>query len=312
MRIVCDDQRVTVFAPAKLNLFLEVLARRPDGYHDLETVMTAIDVCDTLTLAPRNDERIELTSDCAIADRNTREQMGDVPLGSKNIVVRALELLRRRAAMKSGATVHLRKRIASAAGLGGASSDAAAVLVAANRVWRLNWGREQLAEIASEIGSDVPFFLGAPAAICRGRGEIIEPHSTLPSLNVVVVRPPIGLSTPQVFQHCRPASSPMDSRSLISAWQRGDIAALGRLMTNRLQPTAEQLSPWIVRLRDAFASQGCYGHQMTGSGSSYFGICKSAVHARTVGNRLRAGGMGFVYVTRTIGVSTLREEVRAA
>lgn len=312
MRIVCDEKRVIVSAPAKLNLFLEVLARRADGYHDLETLMTAIDVCDTLTLEVRADSAIDLRCEWAIADGNIRQQMGDVPVGDKNIVVRTLHLLRSRAGVSCGATVHLQKRIASAAGLGGASSDAAAALLAANHAWGLNWSRMQLMAVAAELGSDIPFFLGTSAAVCRGRGELIEPISSLPCVDVVVVRPPLGLSTPQVFQRCTPANAPLSVAPLRVAWQRGRFEEVGRLMTNRLQPAAEQLCPWIAKLRDAFASQGCYGHQMSGSGSSYFGICKSAAHARTVGNRLRAGGMGFIYVTRTIGLSLEREVMRAA
>lgn len=313
MRIVSDDKRVTVFAPAKLNLFLEVLARRDDGYHNIETVMTAIDVCDTLSLARRaDDDEIVITSQWSIADPVARKQMGDVPVGPKNIVVRALEQLRKYTNVRLGATVHLQKRIASAAGLGGASSDAAAALVAANDLWQTNLDLDQLAAIASDIGSDIPFFFGPPVAICRGRGEIIEPLFALPSLDVVVVKPPVGLSTPAVYKLCNPASAPKSSLPLINAWRGGDIASLGRLLTNRLQPAAEQLSPWIERLREAFSALGCYGHQMSGSGSSYFGICKSAAHARQVGNRLRAGGLGFVYVTRTIGVSRYRQGTRAA
>ena len=306
MRIARDDHGVTILAPAKLNLFLEVLARRADGYHDLETLMVAIDVCDQLQLQPRADARLDLTSRWLVAAHSTATNaLGDVPTGSDNIVIRALERLRQRAGVQHGATVHLDKRIASAAGLGGASSDAAAALLAANLAWQLHWPLDRLAAVAAELGSDIPFFLGPPAAICRGRGEIIEPLEALPVLDVVVVRPPAGLSTPAVYKACRPATSPASVQPLLHAWRRGDLAGVGQAMVNRLEPAAEQLSPWITRLRDAFAGQGCYGYQMSGSGSSYFGLCRHALHARRVARRIHAGGLGFAYVTRTIALSQM-------
>lgn len=304
MRIARDDHGVTVLAPAKLNLFLEVLARRDDGYHDLETLMVAIDVCDRLRLQPRADATLDLTSRWLVAANSKQTNaLGDVPTGSENIVIRALEKLRQRAGVHHGATVHLDKRIASAAGLGGASSDAAAALLAANLAWQLHWPLDRLAEVAAELGSDIPFFLGPPAAICRGRGEIIEPLEGLAVLDVVVVRPPEGLSTPAVYRACRPAAEPASVQPLLNAWRCGDLASLGKAMVNRLEPAAAQLSPWIARLRDAFAGQGCYGYQMSGSGSSYFGLCRHALHARRLARRIHSGGLGFAYVARTIALS---------
>ncbi len=302
MRIACKHDWLTIHAPAKLNLFLEILAKRPDGFHELETVMVAVAVFDTLRLAPRMDGDIQLLT--RINTHSFSDSLGDVPAGADNIVVRALQKLRTKANISLGANVQLTKRIASAAGLGGASSDAAAALIAANKAWNLGWSRERLCEIAAELGSDIPFFLGGPAAICRGRGEQIEELTGLPRLEVVIVRPPEGLSTPAVYKHCRPAESPQSATKLLAAWQCGDIAALARGITNRLEPAAEQLSPWIDRLRSAFAAQDCYGHQMSGSGSSYFGLCRSAAHARRVAARLRAVRLGTVYCTHTLSLST--------
>jgi 4-diphosphocytidyl-2-C-methyl-D-erythritol kinase len=180
-------------------------------------------------------------------------------------------------------------------------------LVAANIVWNLRLSVSELSRVAAEIGSDVPFFLGPPAAICRGRGEIIEPLPPMPILHVVVARPPVGLSTPAVYKECRPSEIPLSSSSLVEAWQCGDWARLGSSMANRLEPAAEKISPWIERLRNAFAAQGCWGYQMSGSGSSYFGICRSARQAQAVANRLRVGGLGFVANARTIGMSNAGE-----
>lgn len=301
MRSARDHDWVTIEAPAKLNLFLEILVKRPDGFHEIETLMAAVQVCDSLRLRARADGQLTLTSRWAIGRDQPADQLGDVPTGPSNIVIRALEKLRERAGLKLGADVMLTKRIASAAGLGGASSDAAAALLAASEAWQLGWSRNQLSEVAAELGSDIPFFFGPPIAVCRGRGEQIEPLPPLPVLNVVIVRPPVGLSTPAVYRHCRPAETPASLAPLLQAWQHGDVAQVARGMTNRLEPAAEQLSPWIGRLRSEFDRLGCYGHQMSGSGSSYFGICRHAKHARQVAQRLRATGLGCVYCTQTCG-----------
>jgi 4-diphosphocytidyl-2-C-methyl-D-erythritol kinase len=301
MRIAFDEDRVTVQAPAKLNLFLELLARRADGYHDLETLMVAVDLCDQLSLQSRDDGELHLVTDWA-ATIPCHTSLGDVPAGHDNIVVQALERLRERAGVSLGANIRLRKRIPSAAGLGGASSDAAAALLGANVLWDLRWTTAELSLLAAELGSDVPFFLGASAAVCRGRGEQIEPLPSLPRLDVVIVRPPEGLSTPAVYGRCQVADSPASVDPAVAAWRRGDIAGLARHMTNRLEPAAEALSPWIARLRAAFAEQNCYGHQMSGSGTSYFGLCRHALHARQVASRLRARDIGYVVCTRTISL----------
>ena len=295
--------------PAKLNFFLEVLDRRPDGYHEIETLMTAVTIYDSLFFAANQEGRIELSCEWAtgLAARTTRKRAAgdavvfdDLPLGDANLVVRALERLRTRTGVQPGATVRLIKRIPVAAGLGGASSDAAAALVAANDVWRLGWSPAQLAEFAAELGSDIPFFLGGGAAVCRGRGEKMESVAGLPRFDVVVVRPPAGLSTPDVYRRCQPATEPVRLEPLLRAARGGNIAEFGRLLHNRLQPAAEQLSPWIERLRREFGRLDFLGHQMSGSGSSYFGICRNARHARRLAGQLRQADLGIVYSAATI------------
>jgi 4-diphosphocytidyl-2-C-methyl-D-erythritol kinase len=177
--------------------------------------------------------------------------------------------------------------------LGGASSDAAATLVAANIAWRLGWSIQRLMELAGELGSDIPFFLSRGAAVCRGRGEQIE-STRPPRIHVVVVRPPVGLSTPQVYKACRPADSPASVEIVMQSLLQGDTKRAGRQLHNRLQPAAETLTPWIGRLREEFGKQDVVGHQMSGSGSSYFGLCRSARHARRIAARLRARDVGTV------------------
>jgi 4-diphosphocytidyl-2-C-methyl-D-erythritol kinase len=295
--------RVLIDTPAKLNLSLEVLFRRSDGFHEIETLIVAVSHCDTLELTPTDAPQISLacrwaTGFAALAAAGTDPLLGDLPQGEENIVWRAVDRLQKRAGIARGAAIQLTKRIPAASGLGGASSDAAAALVAANIGWRLQWPRERLAEVAAEIGSDVPFFLTRGAAICRGRGEQIEP--ILPTrLHVVIVRPPAGLSTPRVYQACRPVASPIKSDSLAAALRRGAVAAAARMLNNRLEEPASQLTPWIGRLRQEFSRLDVLGHQMSGSGSSYFGICRHGRQAGRVAARLRSRGVGMVFAAAT-------------
>lgn len=284
-----------VHAPAKLNLHLEILARRPDGFHEIETLMLSVSLYDTLLFTPRSDDR--LTLDCrwtpGLAARHGGS-LGDIPAPERNIVYRAVELLRQTAGIRRGAEIQVVKRIPSQAGLGGASSDAAAALLAANVGWELNWTNDRLAELAGQLGSDIPFFFTGGAAICRGRGEQIQSLGAVPPLHVVVVRPPEGLSTPAVYKACRPAATPDDVAGITSAVQRGEAGEVARRLMNRLQQPAEQLSSAVVSLREAFARTDCLGHQMSGSGSSYFGIARSARHARRVAAQLQALSLGLV------------------
>jgi 4-diphosphocytidyl-2-C-methyl-D-erythritol kinase len=227
--------------------------------------------------------------------------LGILPPAKDNLATKALELLRAQVGTSAGIRLEIVKRIPSAAGLGGASSDAAAALVAANDVWKLNWNLESLAALGAELGSDVPFFLHRGAAVCRGRGERVEPVAGLAALDYVVVRPPEGLSTSQVYARCEVPREPRRVESLIGALRRGDSSRLRGLLYNRLQDAAASLSCWIQRLEREFAQEDCLAAQMSGSGSSYFGICRHAQHARRVARRLRARGVGQVCAVRGIG-----------
>jgi 4-diphosphocytidyl-2-C-methyl-D-erythritol kinase len=307
-----------VLAPAKLNLFLEVLGKRDDGFHEIETLMVPIDLFDTLYFQDDPSGRIVLT--CRAAGTVGTGTVGTgtggtgtggtgtggtiscaaerVPEGAQNIVVRAIELVRRQCGVTRGAKVRLIKRIPIAAGLAGGSSDAAAALVAADAAWGLGLSPERLGELAAELGSDVPFFLGRGAAVCRGRGERIEPLSALGNVWFVVAKPPAGLATADVYLACRASERPQRAEGLVAALRRGHLAAAGAQLHNALQPAAQALSPAVRQLRREFTSLDCLGHQMSGSGTSYFGLCRHARHARRLAVRLRARGVGQCYAVQ--------------
>lgn len=301
-------ERLTLQAPAKVNLTLEVLARRPDGFHELETMMLAVSVFDTLVIEPTTSS--ELSVQCqwasglsaAVKSGAAVELWQPLPATNDNLVWKALDRLRTAAGIDRGARVALIKRIPAQAGLGGASADAAAALLAANDAWRLHWPVARLAEVAAALGSDVAFFLTGGAAICRGRGEQIEAIRA-PRCSLVIVRPPVGLSTPAVFKKCRPTATRFAASGAKEAFARGDLAAAARSMHNGLQSPAEELSAWIGRLRMAFASTNCVTHQMSGSGSSYFGLCWHPGQARRIARRLRGMNLGAVMVTETVSTT---------
>jgi len=295
MLLRATDRGLQVWAPAKLNLFLEILSRRGDGFHEIETLICPIGLYDTLTFDESSTGAIDFSCawaaevDCSV----------EVPQGADNTVVRALTLLRNASATDRGANVRLLKRIPAAAGLAGGSSDAAAALVAANRVWQLNWPRERLAEIAAAVGSDVPFFLGGGSAVCRGRGERIEPLEA-PRLDFVVVHPPVGLGTAEVYRACRPAGRPRTAAALVTAWQAGCLAEVGRRLHNGLQAAARSLAEAIGRLEEEFARLDLLGHAMSGSGSSYFGLCRSRRQAGRNAALLRSRGLGRAYAVSSV------------
>lgn len=298
MQIHQNGVEIVIQTPAKLNLFFEVLGKRSDGYHEIETLMCPIGWCDTLCFQETSSEELELECQWGSV-ANGGSGFEEVPRDGKNLVLRAVELVRRRTGTKQGARLRLIKRIPTAAGLGGGSSDAAATLVAANLGWKLGLSLSELAFMAAELGSDVPFFLNRGPAVCRGRGERIEPIPGLGLMSFVVVRPPEGLATSAVYGVCRPAASPRPLRPLLDALRQGNARQAGCLFFNRLQAAAEQLSPWIARLGRLLTGEDCLGHGMSGSGTAYFGLFRSALQARRVARRLLARDVGCVVAVQS-------------
>jgi len=207
MYVLRRRTRIEIWTPAKLNLFLEVLSRRDDGFHEIETLMTPVSLFDTLRLSLSDDRGIDLQCRWSTAGVEG-SAAGDLPAREENLVYRALIRLRQRSGVDRGLQVQLVKRIPSASGLGGGSSDAAAALVGANLLWELNWSADRLSSVAAELGSDIPFFLAGGAAVCRGRGERVEPVWAGPPQSVVLVRPPQGLSTAAVYQRTTVPAEP--------------------------------------------------------------------------------------------------------
>jgi len=261
-------------APAKVNLYLEVLARRPDAYHAIESLMVAVSLFDTLEFMPA--DVLTLTS-----------SHPDLSTGPDNLVVKTADLLRKRTGCDRGASIHLTKCIPMQAGLGGGSSDAATTLIGLNRLWKLQLGNKQLQRIAAEIGSDVAFFLDGPAAWCTGRGEIVEPVKLGRRLHLVLVSADVGLNTADVYRNVVVPSQPLDDSEARSAAIAGDIANLGRAMFNRLQEPAEKLCPLVHEIRARLTAHGPIGCLMSGSGSTVFALCSGPRSAARLAQLIR-------------------------
>jgi 4-diphosphocytidyl-2-C-methyl-D-erythritol kinase len=281
MRVATRRDLLVVRAPAKVNLFLEVLGKRPDGYHEIATLMLAIRLMDTLILREEPDLALECNRP-------------ELSIGPDNLVLRAAALLRERAGTGRGAHIRLVKRIPLAAGLAGGSSDAAAALWGLNQLWDLGLKREELGRLGAELGSDVPFFFqvvpgGSPAAWCTGRGEVVTPVPLGRQLDLVLLCPAFGCPTGQVYGNVAVPETPRDSAALLRAVATGSVADIGRHLSNRLQPAAEKLAPAIATYYRRLQDLGPAGQLMSGSGSSLFALCLDRLEAERIAHELHHG-----------------------
>ena len=249
-------------APAKVNLTLAVLGRRPDGFHELESWVIRINLCDQLEFHSSNRWALHVESDDPAITND-----------DQNLVTRAAAMLADRAGRPRHAQIVLRKSIPAGAGLGGGSSDAAATLRGLNELWSLNWADDRLAEIGSEIGADVPLFLGPPSAVMRGRGERIEPVENPWRGWVGLILPPYKLATADVYKRYRQdAAASHISLNEIRRLHSPGTRNWGLLLFNDLEPAAFALEPRLARLRETAQNAGGRAVRMTGSGSCLFSV----------------------------------------
>lgn len=298
MRIFDNGSAVVAFSPAKLNLQLALGQRRTDGYHEIETVMVKVSLFDRLRTAIRSDGRLSLS-----IRRLNASVSESIPLGEDNLVLKAAIALQHEAGVRFGADLHIDKRIPAEAGLAGGSGNAAAALLALNRLWRLNLSAEKLQSLASGLGSDVPFFLDrASAAVATGRGERFAPAPMRGPFRFVIFKPMFGLSTAGVYQayaNGRPKFQP-EAGPVVEALAQGSAAKLRGTMGNALTAAAEDIRPEIADLRKQLSVLGLAGCQMTGSGSAVFGLGISARQAKRVARELQAKQCGTAFAVTSL------------
>lgn len=268
-----------IACPPKINLYLRIVRRREDGFHELETVFQSVGGGDTLHGQLANELALTCTDP-------------DVPSDERNLVYRAALLLRERypEAANRGATLHLVKRTPSGAGMGGGSVDAAAALVLLAHLWGLTLSPTEFADLGAVLGSDVPFFFVGGTALAGGRGEVLTPVPTAP-LWLVLLRPDVSVSTPWAFRQWRAeACTSGELDEFVQRLASGDPARVADALRNDLEPGVIAGVPEIAAAREWLTTQGVLGARMTGSGSVVFGIARDEAQAREIAGRAGAPG----------------------
>lgn len=268
-----------VHAWAKLNLTLDVLGKREDGYHDLCMVMQSIDLCDRLEL--------ERTSDSGIA---VKTDLSFLPDDDRNLAAKAARAFFQYTGEPLGLSIDIRKQIPVCAGMAGGSSDAAAVLRALNELTGAGLPPEKLAEIGAEVGSDVPYCVMGGTALAEGRGEVLTPLPALPQCHVVVCKPAFAISTPELFGRidshrivCRP-----DTAGMLDALERGELIEVARRMYNVFEDVLpERQAKTVSEIRSILIAEGALGACMSGTGPTVFGLFDSPDMARNAFERLK-------------------------
>ncbi len=284
-------RQLKLLAPAKLNLFLEVLRKRPDGYHDLRSVFHAIDLCDEVEIRER---RQGIRLECSAPG---------VPAGQKNLAWRAAELMRKTTRTETGAAIRLVKKIPIGAGFGGGSSDAVAVLKGLNELWGLGLSTARLAALAAQLGSDCPFFVYGGTALCEGRGEVVKPIPGPENGRFLLVYPLFPVSTAEVYQNLNRkdlTGKRVGVTILLKALKDGEWAKVGKCLYNRLEAPAFRLFPQLEESKALLSALCRYGALMTGSGSALFGIVgERTSEVRQAVSAVASMGLGRIWTVRS-------------
>lgn len=272
-------EALRITAWAKVNLTLEVLGRRPDGYHEVRTVMQTISLADELMIVTADDLSLE------VADPALR--------GEGNLVLRAASLLRNATRHEGGALIRLVKGIPVAAGLGGASSDAAAALVGLNELWGLGLGHDELHPIAAAIGSDVPFFIRGGTALATGRGEAIQPLPDAPRMWLVLLasRHDLAAKTAHMYRRLNPEHWTSGQRSSSLARTVAESSELpAASLVNAFDPVAAEVFPALPSLKRAMILAGAPSVHLSGAGPAIFSMFTTEEAALVVQRQLAASG----------------------
>jgi 4-diphosphocytidyl-2-C-methyl-D-erythritol kinase len=288
--VLDQGRRLTIRARAKVNLGLEVLGRRPDGYYELLSVLSAIDLADRVTLETTAGG---LAFECRVPG---------VPATPENLAWRAADLVRREAGIAAGVRIRIAKAIPVAAGLGGGSADAAAVLAGLNRLWGVGFSAARLRELATTLGMDVPFFLGEGPALASGRGEQLEAVPAPRALPLVLVNPGFPLATREVYARVAPGhfGTGAGVRGLVAALDR-DGAAVAAHLVNGLEAAAASLWPELETVKAALIRAGALGAVMSGSGPTVVGVAASRAAAEAIRDALDGRGWRVLTARTVVG-----------
>ncbi|WP_078556470.1 4-(cytidine 5'-diphospho)-2-C-methyl-D-erythritol kinase [Bacillus alkalicellulosilyticus] len=281
--------KISVKAPAKINLTLDVLHKRNDGFHEVKMIMTTVDLSDRIDL-------VELDIDKIMVEVSE----GFVPSDERNLAYQAALKLKQRYNITKGVYIYITKNIPVAAGLAGGSSDAAATLRGLNQLWNLGLSIEELASVGREIGSDVAFCVYGGTALATGRGEIIEPIASPPPGWVILAKPPIGVSTADIYRRLQVDKvSHCDETEMIRAIETKNFQGICNNLHNVLEDVTFSLYPEVQNIKDQMKKFGADGVLMSGSGPTVFGLVSKESRLNRVYNGLR-GFCHDVYAVRLI------------
>ncbi|KJS23288.1 MAG: hypothetical protein VR72_01770 [Clostridiaceae bacterium BRH_c20a] len=291
-------KKAVVKAYAKINLILDVLGKRPDGYHEVEMIMQAISLYDRITIKPGNG--ISITTNHPL-----------IPLDERNLAYQAAEVLIKEYPDIPGVEINIEKNIPMEAGLAGGSTDAAAVLIGMNAMFSLKMDNIELLERGAQLGSDVPFCILGATALAKGRGEIIEEVAQCPKLWVVLVKPNFGVKTKEVYQNLMLSSisSHPDLAGYLDALQVGDVPYLLNKIANVLEYSTFKLYPQVKELKEALKALGAKSLLMSGSGPTIYALFASQEAADTFASDVRKGCTYQVWVAHTLNKEILNERV---
>ncbi len=265
MNYFAPQSAYSLEAPAKVNLTLDILGKRTDGYHELATVMHQIDLVDRISLE-KGGRDIRVSSNSS-----------QIPDNEENLAYKAARLMYEKFGLPEGLQIYIEKNIPVGAGLAGGSTDAAAVISGINKLYGLKLELPVLLELGARIGSDVPFCLMGGTALARGRGEILSQLPAGPLLHMVLVKPDFQISTREVYQAFRldKVLKPPDTTAFLAAWHNYDMINIARKMSNVLETVSLEENPEIAAIKKQLMAGGALNSLMSGSGPSVFGLFAS-------------------------------------
>jgi len=285
-----DYLKYHVKAPAKINLSLDVLGKREDGYHEVEMVMTTVDLADRLEISHKEENSISILSHNRF-----------VPDDERNLAYKAAKLLKEKFRIQTGVNIKIEKNIPVAAGLAGGSSDAAAALKGLNQLWNLGLSVEELATLGAEIGSDVSFCVYGGTALAKGRGEKIQPLPAPPKCWVILAKPSIGVSTSDVYGRLDVSNiEHPNTGKMIEAIKKGNYELMCANLGNVLESVTLEMHPEVKQIKEYMKRFGADAVLMSGSGPTVFGLVRYDSRLQRIYNGLR-GFCNQVYAVRMLG-----------
>ncbi len=281
--------RLDLNALGKINLGLDVLGKRENGYHDVRMVMQSVYVYDRICIEKKREAGIALSTN-----------LGYLPVNESNLAYKAAKLLMDEFSIKEGVKIHLDKHIPVAAGMAGGSSDAAAVLHGINRMFGLGLSREELMKRGVELGADVPYCIMRGTALAEGIGEVLSPLPKIPKCFALIAKPPIIVSTKTVYEKLDALDivEHPDIDGIIKGLEEGDLDQICGSMGNVLEKVTIEDYPVIEEIKNVMKENGAINAMMSGSGPTVFGIYKERKEAKAAGEKIRALGLAKqIYVT---------------